>query len=479
MKVKHLFFVLFAAVSLGSCSNDDSLTEGNTPPIGGGLATSKALSYASIYADANCKTPIIENTPLTSATTQVDFALSYGLNDVYVKYPTAKGYKVMQVAVTSENAAKKMKGTEIENSEVYEATHAVSATIVLPEDAVKEYVTNSDGYTNYHSSGVVMFDDSWPYNVAGIDNDFNDLVVDYDLEATTIDEADTLNTWREDLKVVMHVRAKGGGFAAGFGLLLEDFEDTFIDKDDIDIRVSQGNWGAVTKDGITAKVEWNENSNGGRSPIIYINDLYKLINPKSAKENGLTLGTKHHFYNVENDESLNVTKGLFTVTVTFRAKDRKNLSLEEGKKQLAAYQKVVMDTQKQNFFLVTKQKEKNPTNNKEEMMTYEVHMKNYAPTASYEAKYEADRSKGIAKDPTNSYCAIDGFVWGFKVPVLTRHAVEKANFHTAYPQYAEWVTSNGSKNADWYKSPNQELTEKPILFNGKMRKVLKYISEEW
>ncbi len=70
---------------------------------------------------------------------------------------------------------------------------ATTETPTVPEDIVPvklqepaPYVTTDEDYTMYHSSGVVMFDDSWPNLPATLggtgnyDFDFNDVVVDYD-----------------------------------------------------------------------------------------------------------------------------------------------------------------------------------------------------------------------------------------------------------------------------------------------------------
>ena len=62
------------------------------------------------------------------------------------------------------------------NTKVSAATKAGNTTVKLSEP--KEYQTADLGYTFYHSSGVVMFEDSWPSSsrVDGkkYDSDFND-----------------------------------------------------------------------------------------------------------------------------------------------------------------------------------------------------------------------------------------------------------------------------------------------------------------
>ena len=61
-------------------------------------------------------------------------------------------------------------------------------TFTLPDDLVYGYKTGSN--TIYHSSGVVMFEDTSKSNTdkygdSDLFGDMNDLVVDYNLESTT------------------------------------------------------------------------------------------------------------------------------------------------------------------------------------------------------------------------------------------------------------------------------------------------------
>ena len=49
-------------------------------------------------------------------------------------------------------------------------------------------------------------------------------------------------------------------------------------------------------------------------------------------------------------------------------------------------------------------------------------------------------------------------VWGFKCPTLTKHAWELMPFAVAYPNYEEWVTSNGASHTDWYKDESVNQT---------------------
>lgn len=127
---------------------------------------------------------------------------------MYIKYPTSKGTKVFAQNISDEGKSVAATKADAGSYQYFntETDKYTTITVAVPEDAVKNYVTNKDGFTNYHSSGVAMFEDTWPSksNTDGkatgsaLFGDFNDLVVDYDLEATVNDEADTLQAWKED-----------------------------------------------------------------------------------------------------------------------------------------------------------------------------------------------------------------------------------------------------------------------------------------
>ncbi len=254
-----------------------------------------------------------------------------------MKYPTSTGTKVIELTVPTETVTKADPGSYTYFK--YESDRYVTLPVSLPEYAVKNYVTNDGGFTNYHSSGVAMFEDTWP-SKSNVDNipvgelfgDFNDFVADYDLESTINDTADPAQTWKEQLKVVMHVRAMGGGYPQRFGLLLEGFDKQYVDDSKTEVKVTLGNYKTDIADPLTASVVWQ-----GNHPIIYINDLSKLIDKTSAAKNGLTLGSVHKLYNTENDANLNVAKGLFTITVIFKGADRSQLSASEADAQAANY----------------------------------------------------------------------------------------------------------------------------------------------
>lgn len=491
-----LFYVIAAALLIGltGCSESDMLfEEPGTPETPQKPDTpddsedtnipAAVLTYVSVYADAKGNNPLIENYPLTSEVETLRFALPFGLNEVYVKYPTEKGVETVKMRV-EESAAEVSPSAVTRSSDPgsydyfnrLEDKRYVELVYTKPEMATPAYVTQNDGFTSYHSSGVVMFEDTWPSksNVDGkgegdlFMGDYNDLVVDYDLETNVKGDPATDMTgsklWR-DLKVVLHFRAKGGSYPRAFGLKLENLLKEFVWDEEPAIYWSMSNHGSCART-LDAEVKWDNDR-----PVILVSGLEKLTDKSFMDANGLIVsnfgtGANTRFYNSVNDGATKKTiansgKGLLTVTVTFRG----NLTADHDK-VVKHFRDAVMDTRQQNFFIVTEQAGKN----------YEIHLAGYEPTGFY-TSYEADMNdaaagKKVEKDTNATYRAADGNVWAIKTPVLTRHATERSSFAMAFPQYKSWLQTGSEEYATWYLNKNANMT---VDENG----VLKYIINEW
>ncbi len=390
---------------------------------------------------------------------------------------------------------------------------ADAESIFLPEPA--SYTTTDQDFAMYHSSGVVMFDDRWPnINEDGYRYDFNDMVVDYDIEALTVsDEQLESEGWREQVKVVLHVRALGGNDANRVGIVLENFNTDNVDY--VDEYYTLDSWqNAHGKLPVWTETTLIENSlrydgleaGEGRSawgsgtplrPAFEIGRLQALNNKDGRSTGGKTSGNevyeykgKNHVFNparrqyaewktpdpeqynndldalyqsasgrtLANVQSMqlyntipgfvNVAGGLYTYTVIYHMKSRAEMTPEESAACKANMMETVVNTTNQNFFLVKGD-------------YGAVGLKGYQPldcpvkdfNKGYKAKYdEIVAAHAADMDMTTTYKAKNGMVWGFKCPTLTRHTWELMPFSVAYPHYEEWVKSNGTVHADWYKS---------------------------
>lgn len=341
------------------------------------------------------------------------------------------------------------------------------------------YVTSDDGQTFYHSSGVVMFDDSWPGPPSETGNfisDYNDVVVDYDFEARIVDDSLLEKEgWREQLKVVLHYRALGGDRPYRFGLILENFDQQYVS--DIEMFTSLDSyqnthgelpssfWQRIGRNCIHDETNplrpWiemggihrlNENVDIANEEYTYINydeegnqvTSKHVFNPSfgywaAPDESQYAPGIKRkmpHYYNAT-PGYVNVGGGLITLTLIYHMKPRAEMTAEQSAAARQNMMDIVMQTTRQNFYIM--------------LYDYsEICLKGYQPRDSYKAKYEAAvaASEYLSGGPTY-YCGQDGQVWGIKAPVLTRHLWEKYPFASAYPKFYSWI-SGDTTASDWY-----------------------------
>lgn len=381
----------------------------------------------------------------------------------------------------------------------------------LPEPA--PYVTEDEGFTMYHSSGVVMFDDRWPKSMPEVDYlyDYNDVVVDYDIEALTVaNELLETEGWREQVKVTLHVRALGGDDAIAVGLVLENFNTDYVDY--VDEYKTLDSWqNAHGELPVWTKTTLQENSfrydnlegaytprnTNNLRPAVEAGRLQALNSVDGKSTGGLNSGNEVYQYNGNDhvfnparklyadwggahedqyDGSLaalyqtvnkklsdvqnlklyntvpgymNVAGGLYTYTVIYHMKARSEMGPEESAACKANMVDAVVNTLSQNFYLVKKDHE--PVGLKG-YQPLDCPVKGYSKT--YKERYDemvSNPAYAANLDLSTTYKAANGMVWGFKCPVLTKHAWELMPFAVAYPHYKEWVTSGGTAHADWYK----------------------------
>ena len=368
-------------------------------------------------------------------------------------------------------------------------------TVNLPEPA--NYVTTNEDQTFYHSSGVVMFEDSWPSSEHGknaYDYDFDDVVIDYDFEAKVMPER-LLGVHQEEVKVVIHVRVVGSNQPYRVGVRMEGFDQQYVESvQDYFTLDSYGNphgeLPAVAKITFANPENTKYYLDDPMNPVVEVAKL-QTFNEKRCGEGAnaeytYTNGnfTNHTVFNLtygfkEQDKSqydpdlenlsfrnqnknitlqeilkqkyyncipgyVNVSGGLFTYTVVFTMKNRAEMSAVESEKAKQNMIQAVMNTLSQNFYIIA---DKNFT---------PVGLKGYDPVMVHkesEAAYNNKVSTGVASgsiDASNPYAGLNGEVWGFKCPTLTKHVWNKMFFDMAYPLYKEWISSAGASHSDWY-----------------------------
>lgn len=345
------------------------------------------------------------------------------------------------------------------------------------------YITTDQDQTFYHSSGVVMFDDSWPSAPAAgsgvIDSDFNDVVVDYDIEAKTVSDALLESEgWREQVKVVLHLRAVGGDNPARVGLVLEGFDQKYVDyiESHVTLDSYQNEHGTLpswvgTKIGqncvhnesntVRPYVEmagiWNMKeavagetageyvyTNNGVSHTTVFNPGVKGYWPQphtEQYEEGITKKAGKYYYNTT-PGYVNVAGGLITYTVIYHMKPRAEMTGEESQLCLKNMIDAVTKTTNQNFYIILTD-------------WRPIGLKGYKPTDRDQSKYDSIlASNSNYLNSEISYYGNDGKIWAFKLPVLTKHAWEKYSFSLAYPKYENYINTQGEEDVDWYLYPD-------------------------
>ena len=377
---------------------------------------------------------------------------------------------------------------------VYATKAGDPVEVYLPEPA--SYESSDLVKTVYQSSGVVMFEDSWPKPSGNInDEDFNDVVVDYDITAEVVpDKSARVNT--ELVKVVLHVRAVSGDQPHRVGLVLEGFNMRNVDRVlEFKTLDSYGSghgelpeWTVVTLQENSlhydplaqeypsaawdrpaieiGKIDIYNNANRGAGTQTYIyhnneGDKEHVMNPALRQYSAwggehkeqysadlpadvLKKAQNTKYYNVV-PGFVNVAGGLYTYTVIYMMKPRALMDAATSAAVKKNMIDAVVNTTAQNFYIV--KSDYTPVGLKG-YAPYDFSVKNYSDySAKYKSVYNANKDQ--LSDSTY-YMGKNGEVWGFKCPTLTKHVWNKLGFGRAYPHYQEWLNSNGASHPQWY-----------------------------
>lgn len=445
MKIKHFVFSMLLGTALvSSCSDSENTVVGteptdpkvDTPATGFTYATSRNVEFAlksqvttvvSVYSDKEC-TPnglLVEDLRVSSEAKSLELNIPIGCNKLYIEYPTANGKKRIPYEI----------------SDVLTRAAAVQS---LPEDAVAATSEQDAGFTFLHNTGVVMFEDEWP-EIAR-DNDYNDVVMEYDLKVTECNDESLFASqgYKEGLLMTMDVRAIGGLITTQVGVALKGLDKKFIKTIDAKlmrkagdgVKVGFSKVSHINRSGIIEEIETD--AQGGKQYKLYIDTTQDdLIIYLDGLRN---LADQERFYQVD---PKNVIEGVPMVRVEIEIKGDLRISSSDKQEQLLAYRKMITKTENQDFFI-----------RKYDGKSKEIHMRGYQPTYAYAERYSTDAGEW-ANEPVK-YAGTNNFTWGLKLPAGTKHVQEKVDIKAAYPEYAKWVSSEGTQNKDWYLHPDME-----------------------
>ena len=401
------------------------------------------------------------------------------------------------------------------------------APLRLTEPASYETGDPNDNYfTAYHSSGVVMFEDSWPTSLYGnkvegnpgrgkYDTDFNDLILDYDVEAFTVPDMEKYATqgWREQVKVVLHVRATSAHIGANgctteiekAGLILEGFNMANVES--IEAFASMDSWqnphapqveenGVLYDFGLPAWAKRDLAANSQYGVIENRGAFVEIGGIPSLKDKNSSAGSE--VYERRNDNA-SIENHVFNPGLK-QYSEWKNPKTEQYDSELAKLYDdygyaTLANTQKTGYYnvvpgyvnvngglytftVIYHMKDRSEMTEQESeaqlanmidavyntfkqnfyVVTtegYPIGLQGYAPydQDKYDEVFAANSSK-LDANVTYKSSDAEGYIWAFKCPTLTKHLWNKLPFSAAYPSYPNWVKTNGAENADWYKEDN-------------------------
>lgn len=452
MKMKKFMYVLMGTMLVVSSCSETELGNGES---GSGTEQSATNSpFVNVYADEDCsEASLLAGDVLLKegATRTLTLNAPIHADKVYMKYNKVSGGEAKKTFALTPVARGGVAGFS------YATSQKASVTLALPEDAVKPTSETDAGYLFYHNTGVAMFEDGWPTKPASwYDEDFNDVVFEYDLKVTECQDAAQMEQQggKEELLITLDVRAMGGQNPTVLGVILEGLDSKYIDRITAKLQL-KGGQGTVTDLAskelstdatvVVEKRDWNWKNQS-------VNRYSKLIVDKTPVEG--TIITLDGLSTLkENDgKFFQVTpgfikEGLEMVRAEVRLIGKEGLTDAERTAQLEAFRELILNTNRQNFFIKTAH-------------SIEIHMKGYAPTSAYQDKYKELVAKDSELDANIPYTNVDGYTWGVKVPVGARHAFENISFAKAYTGFTEWIDSNGATNKEWYLNPDAEKTVK-------------------
>lgn len=464
MKIKNLMYVLMGTMLVATSCSDAELENGNG---GSGTEPTADFSLVKVYADQKGEHLLAGDVLVKEgASRTIALNVPIHVDKVYMEYNTISG----AVKKTAFNLSSETRSDSYPTGGFgYETTRTASVVLSLPEDAVKTTDEKDAGYLFYHSTGVAMFEDGWPEQSTWYDKDFNDVVFEYDIKVTECQDEEQMAKQgsKEELLLTLDVRAVGGTFPTKLGVILENLDNKYVDRITAKLLLKGGqgtmsdldaskNVELSTEPSVTVNVpSWRWSDDAADAP----NRFAKLVVDTEPTEGTvITLDGLSSLKNNNNDLFQTtpgaIREGLPMLRAEVRLIGKDNLEGADRTAQLKAFRELILNTQRQNFFIYTHDGR-------------EIHMRGYQPTSAYAAAYANDVASvsGKGNEAINEaipYCNKNGFVWGVKVPAGTKHAQENKDisFEDAYPKFSGWAKNNGTVNKNWYLEPDGDKVVK-------------------
>lgn len=450
MKIKSLMYVLMGTMLVTTSCSDNELEKGNDGS--GTVDPVNASTLVNVYSDkSGSEASLLVGDVLVKDSRTLTLNVPAACEKVYMKYNTVSGTEATKEFALSPVS----RGVDQSTGFNFETNRLALVTLALPEDAVQPTNETDQGYLFYHNTGVVMFEDGWPIQLdSWYDEDLNDVVFEYDLKVTECHSQQMMETvgGKEELLLTLDVRAVGGIYPTVLGVVLDGLKSEYVDRitASLVLKGGQGTMTDLAKEELSTKnIVKVENKN-------WNNDTRKeprfaILTVDKAQAEGTVITLDGLTSLMDNNQDMfqvtqgKVREGLPMLRAEVRLIGKEGLTGAERDAQLAAFRELILDTNRQNFFIKVNGGK-------------EIHMRGYAPTSAYKAEYEALVAGDTTLDANVYYSNTKGSTWGVKLPVGTRHAYERVPFREAYPDFTKWVDSKGASNQKWYENFVDEKT---------------------
>ena len=251
---------------------------------------------------------------------------------------------------------------------------------------------------------------------------------------------------KEELLLTLDVRAVGGIYPTVLGVVLDGLKSEYVDRitASLVLKGGQGTMTDLAKEELSTKnIVKVENKNWNWSNDTRKEPRFAILTVDKAQAEGTVITLDGLTSLMDNNQDMfQVTQGKVREGLLI---GKEGLTGAERDAQLAAFRELILDTNRQNFFIKVNGGK-------------EIHMRGYAPTSAYKAEYEALVAGDTTLDANVYYSNTKGSTWGVKLPVGTRHAYERVPFREAYPDFTKWVDSKGASNQKWYENFVDEKT---------------------
>lgn len=377
--------------------------EWNLTQVAKGTTKANVQTMVSLYLDEKCsESEKVASVPVYTDALNLPLSLPTYANTLYAKYKNNQGKDVIEsVPIIADSYS-------LDIDDAAEATQVPSSRATTRGNDIEDDIKFQGGVV-YHPKngwGTIMFEDQFP--ILG-DYDFNDFVVNYKAQFDVCKSKSKDKDYESKSMVIgLRLKAVGGIYKYIPKLRLKEIERENVES----IEMSYNN---------NNKIEANLSEDEEGNLIIDCSSLIKNLDKRGSQ-----------FYNTEQG-ALVATNDLPEITIVIELKKAEEVDdiLEDDE-----------------FDLYLENTEDGT----------EIHMNGIEPVkyvypANNENLYPIYKSNGKIEDD-NYYFSKKKLIWGLRVPGNASHAIEKANFLKAYPNFAKWAQSGGKNASNWYGQGN-------------------------